>query len=489
MTEKISDREGSVEAAKITAGSKGSQPAQGRRRLFHRLLALAGLGITGVLLSQEKTGLLPPVYANTGSYSDTTSPVLNVTNTSTSAPWTAILGTSQGIGVAGYSSGSSSSSSIAVLGQAGTATAMPIVANGASGQTADLQQWQVNGTVKSRVSYVGGLVVPYVSIDSTVSPAVAVTQGSTSAPWTAILGTSQGIGVAGYSSGSSSSSSIAVLGQAGSTTAKPIVAQGASGQTANLQEWQNSSNSALSVVDKNGQIGIGTTSPQSYLHVKAADNAFGLFEATDTANFAGFRCWNAGNDVFEFNAWGPNAPYGRQNDGELVNITPTGRIVFFTNSTRRMVLDSAGRLGIGTTSPSHLIHLNGGAYCDGTGAWIAGSSVRWKENIEPLTGAVDTLKQLHPVAYNRKETPAKRTMGFIAEEVGKVLPTVVDWDKAEPGYAEGYDHLAILALATQAIKEQQSTIQQLQEEFKNANGKLQERIAILERTVKQFAAS
>jgi hypothetical protein len=69
------------------------------------------------------------------------------------------------------------------------------------------------------------------------------------------------------------------------------------------------------------------------------------------------------------------------------------------------------------------------------------------------------LKQLHPVAYNYKKTPAKRTMGFIAEEVGKVLPSVVDWDKAEPGYAEGYDQTAILALTVEAVKEQQKTVE------------------------------
>jgi hypothetical protein len=121
---------------------------------------------------------------------------------------------------------------------------------------------------------------------------------------------------------------------------------------------------------------------------------------------------------------------------------------------------------------------------------------------------VETLKQLHPVAYNYKKTPEKRTMGFIAEEIGKVLPSVVDWDKAEEGYAEGYDQIAILALSVQAVKElaarsseQQSTIEQLAnrnseqqgqiemmkeqyECFKNENEKLQERITILERAVK-----
>ncbi len=62
------------------------------------------------------------------------------------------------------------------------------------------------------------------------------------------------------------------------------------------------------------------------------------------------------------------------------------------------------------------------------------------------------LNHLNPVSYNRKETPHKKTMGFIAEEVGKVPPSTVDWDRNSPGYAEGYDHLAILDLTVQAIK-------------------------------------
>jgi hypothetical protein len=82
----------------------------------------------------------------------------------------------------------------------------------------------------------------------------------------------------------------------------------------------------------------------------------------------------------------------------------------------------------------------------------------------------------------------------------------MDSDRTEPGYAEGYDHLAILALAVQAVKEQQTRIEVLatrngeqqstieamkeqQEEFKNENEKLLERIGILKRTVKRLAAS
>ena len=67
-------------------------------------------------------------------------------------------------------------------------------------------------------------------------------------------------------------------------------------------------------------------------------------------------------------------------------------------------------------------------------------------------------------------------MGFIAEEVGKVLPTVVDWDEKEEGYAEGYDQTAILALAVEAVKEQQGTIEQQQRKIEQLETELRDRI-------------
>jgi hypothetical protein len=46
-----------------------------------------------------------------------------------------------------------------------------------------------------------------------------------------------------------------------------MVAQGASGQTASLQEWQNYQRSVLAVVDANGQLGVGTGTPQFKINV------------------------------------------------------------------------------------------------------------------------------------------------------------------------------------------------------------------------------
>jgi hypothetical protein len=269
----------------------------------------------------------------------------------------------------------------------------------------------------------------------------------TSTVGTGVFGTTAtGTGVQGTAS---STSGVALAGFASDPGAIPIVAQGSgSGQSANLQEWRGGSGT-LSVVDANGNLGLGTASPGR--RMQATANTFPGFRLTDPTNRS--------NNFWEF-IWNENASNdfgfafsyfdGSTNQAGLLvqsNVSGTRAEFQSTSGATLLNIQNGGHVGLGLNAPAHLIHLNGGAYCDGTGSWIAGSSVRWKENITPLAGGVDTLKQLHPVAYNRKETPGKKTMGFIAEEVGKVLPTVVDWDKAEPGYAEGYDHLAILALA------------------------------------------
>src|SRR3990167_7673701 len=48
---------------------------------------------------------------------------------------------------------------------------------------------------------------------------------------------------------------------------KGLVIKGAASQTANLQEWQNSAGTALTVVDASGNVGIGDTTPDAPLDV------------------------------------------------------------------------------------------------------------------------------------------------------------------------------------------------------------------------------
>jgi len=63
--------------------------------------------------------------------------------------------------------------------------------------------------------------------------------------------------------------------QASAATTKALVVRGASAQSANLQEWQDSAGTVLSLVDSAGKVAIGTTSTTVKLNVQTASNTIG----------------------------------------------------------------------------------------------------------------------------------------------------------------------------------------------------------------------
>ena len=96
-------------------------------------------------------------------------------------------------------------------------------------------------------------------------------------------------------------------------------------------------------------------------------------------------------------------------------------------------------------------------------AFVSYSSIRFKENIEPLGSALDTISKLKGVSYNWKDT-GKKDFGFIAEEVGKVLPEIVEWN-VDSQYANTMDYTRIISFLVEAVKEQQKKIDLLSEKL------------------------
>jgi hypothetical protein len=95
-------------------------------------------------------------------------------------------------------------------------------------------------------------------------------------------------------------------------------------------------------IDSSGNVGIGTTSPQNKLHVNAGTGGGVTLEA------------NAGVDIdFRYRSNGVNK-YNVSYDASA------GSLIWYDNTANatRMALDSSGRLGIGTTSPEELLHVN-----------------------------------------------------------------------------------------------------------------------------------
>jgi hypothetical protein len=104
---------------------------------------------------------------------------------------------------------------------------------------------------------------------------------------------------------------------------------------------------------------------------------------------------------------------------------------------------------------------------------IAGSSdVRFKKDISPIENPLAKVMQLRGVNFNWNTTAYpqrmfsdKRTMGFIAQEVEKVVPEIVQTENTAEGY-KSVQYDKVVALLVEAVKAQQKQIQQLKREVK-----------------------
>jgi hypothetical protein len=91
------------------------------------------------------------------------------------------------------------------------------------------------------------------------------------------------------------------------------------------------------VIDSNGNVGIGTTSPQRLLQLRSTDQATGIF-LERTSNY-GFVQYN-----------------------EVVGSVETYHLGFVNNNTFSsdiLVANESGNVGIGTTNPDGLLHIDG----------------------------------------------------------------------------------------------------------------------------------
>lgn len=289
-------------------------------------------------------------------------------------------------------------------------------------------------------------------------------------------------------------------------------------------------------IDESGDVGMGTLSPESPLHVAEGN----LFGANPNSNSISTFEKSNGNGYLSILTPSDNQKgilFGDENDpvngGIIYNPSGNDRMAFRTNGNiTRMVIDNQGDVGIGEFSPLRPIHVksrNGG---DEYGIMIerSGSSVTWEMSVfqgrfnwfydgspNPVSaiftdGTYSTsdrrlkkafdmtyrevmphIRELPIGTYQLKAQPADddhRSLGLIAQDIVDVFPEIVRSTPNRDGeyrYAVDYSKTGVIALkGLQEMDAELTSVKKKNEELAEENRHLRERLSQLERTVQRL---
>ena len=342
-----------------------------RRSFFSRIakLGIAG-GIGALLLGRlgDKT-FVPPVHAAN----------IEIDAYNTGSGTTQLASSPAGTSAFLVKNGNTATFSSAIFGKADAAGSNPL-----TGIYGELTQATSGVGVHGKALATSGDTIGVLGeSNSTYGTGVKGAGGSRG-----VYGTASGVdsaGVQGFTSGgrgagwtppcgvlgsASKSGAVGVLGEAASLSGSviPMVARGAQpSQSADLQQWQvwqvlPTRIETVAVINKDGWMGIGNSSPARQLHVQGnqavsrmdrdVDSAAFIFVRTAPGDFG--TVWKS----FMFGADASGVNNGRFVIGDLG--TAVGGV-----STKRLVIDNTGRVGIGTETPTEKLHVAGNVKASG----------------------------------------------------------------------------------------------------------------------------
>jgi hypothetical protein len=307
------------------------------------------------------------------------------------------------------------------------------------------------------------------------------------------------------------------------------------GDTSGVLELATNGSTTAITIDTSQNVGIGTTSPNCRAHFQGGTNSDGSLtfnnqltseaayntppsvgtlvslKYNSSGSYAGMGGWSIGKEnATDGNFASYLALHTRPNGGsttERMRIDSSGNVLFGTTSSVSSLADgNASTNGMGYRNNSTgcwLAFQNESAACfyaskktgytdarfmqfsvNATGvgsittngtttSYVTTSDYRLKENIVPMTGALDKIAQLKPVTYKWK-IDGSDGQGFIAHELQEVVSDCVSGEKdAVETYTDedgneqtrikpqGIDTSFLVATLTAAIQEQQTIINDL----------------------------
>ena len=169
--------------------------------------------------------------------------------------------------------------------------------------------------------------------------------------------------------------------------------------------------------------------------------------------------------------------FGTNNDAHIEYDENGVNFLIISGSSNGIIMSGAAvhvdqKLGVGMpiSNVTHGITLPDNA--DNTGrvkanAYMTYSSQRFKKDVEVIDNSIETIKNLRGVTFTWKKNDQK-DYGFIAEEVGKELPIIVEWDSKNSEnhpQAMSMDYTRIIPILLEGIKSQQKQIDTLKDQI------------------------
>jgi hypothetical protein len=229
---------------------------------------------------------------------------------------------------------------------------------------------------------------------------------------------------------------------------------------------KNNSGATLFRVIGTGLVGIGTTSPNTKLHVAGSQtlgNNFTPGTANDDNILNLIVGTNSNGRTNGINFYESSAGFGMRlgYDGALSAVD--NKLAIYASGTvggdnppELFVFENGGYFGIGVANPNAPIVAASGAFLSDGGVWTNASSREYKQEIQELgvEEAIETVMNLEPVTYKYKMLKDKNTyVGFIAEDV----PDLVAIEGRK-----GLSSMDIVAVLTKVLQEQQKQIEELE---------------------------
>ena len=171
-----------------------------------------------------------------------------------------------------------------------------------------------------------------------------------------------------------------------------------------------------------------------------------------------------------------------QGDSSAFKFGPNGEAkIFYGNdnyfalsgSSKGIVLSGShvavdGKLGVGVygadiTDGITLPNTSDAAGQIKASSFLSYSSRRYKKNIKKLENPLKVIQSLEGVSYDWKNS-GQNDFGFIAEDVGQILPGIVQWEDNGKD-ATGIDYSRIISYLVEAVKEQQTQIEKLNQQL------------------------